>query len=78
MLVECNFGFTYVVLVLEMQKKLKITAARSRKTMSNSKDVRPSNSEKTLWSFPQFDGKFYHAMLISVTFLDWTLVDQKD
>jgi hypothetical protein len=61
-----------------MQKKLKITAARSRKTMSNSKDVRPSDSEITLWSCPQFDGEFYHAMLISVTFLDWTLVDQKD
>eukprot|EP00957_Ditylum_brightwellii_P096447 7346010-Ditylum_brightwellii.AAC.1 len=61
-----------------MEKIQKITASRSRKTVSNSRDVRPFDPEITLWSCPQFEGKFCYAMLISVPILDWTLVDQKD
>eukprot|EP00957_Ditylum_brightwellii_P091371 6956890-Ditylum_brightwellii.AAC.1 len=61
-----------------MEKMLEIIAARSRKTMSNSRDVRPSDSDITLWSCPKVDGKFCLAMLISVPYLDWTLMDQKD
>eukprot|EP00957_Ditylum_brightwellii_P031489 2387680-Ditylum_brightwellii.AAC.1 len=61
-----------------MEKMLEITAAHSRKTMSNSWDVRPPDSEITLWSFHKFDSKYCHAMLISGPFLDWTLMDQKD
>eukprot|EP00957_Ditylum_brightwellii_P165500 12599939-Ditylum_brightwellii.AAC.1 len=56
-----------------MEKLLEITVARIRKTMPNTRDVRPSNSDMTLWFCPKFEGKLCHAMLINLPGSDWTL-----
>jgi hypothetical protein len=67
-----EFCFTYLALVPEMEKLLEITGARIRKTISNTRDVRPSDPDMTLWSCPKFDGKLCHAMLMNLPGSDWT------